>query len=334
MEALLNKRNIAIERLKREHASARILCSQDPPASEIKDRLQKLVNMEENFDQIRSEIEEQSNPDDLSSVLNVRSDFEKIYYATKNLYVPMLNEEQEIGSDQTVTDTSSGLKEAVRVLLETQRALLTRQAAASTSVEELAVQFRGRQAEPIDTQLPSYSLPVFKGERKQWPSFKDLFISSVDRKNLTNALKLQLLMSHLEGEAKSLVSSYTVTDANYKQVWDTLVEHYDKPKFAVSSLVQEFCDQPVIKVPNLANLRKLVSTSDEVIRQLKAMGEQHETRDPWLIHLILKKLDDGLRSQWAQYSVDTENSTFDDLMKFLKRKCDTFETCAAFGSRR
>lgn len=37
-----------------------------------------------------------------------------------------------------------------------------------------------------------------------------------------------------------------------------------KPKFAVSALVQEFCDQPVIKIANLINLRKLVSTSNVV----------------------------------------------------------------------
>ncbi|XP_065079342.1 uncharacterized protein LOC135702229 [Ochlerotatus camptorhynchus] len=188
-------------------------------------------------------------------------------------------------------------------------------------------------AAPIDMQLPSFSLPTFKGDRKQWASFKDIFTSSVDMKNLTNALKLQFLMSHLEEEAKSLVSSYAITDVNYKQVWDTLVEHYDKPKFAVSALVHEFCDQPVIKAMNLTNLRKLVSTSDEVIRQLKAMGNAYKTRDPWLIHLVLKNLDDNLHSQWATHIVDIDNPTFDELLKFLKRKCDAFETCAAFGGK-
>ncbi|XP_058455597.1 uncharacterized protein LOC131432958 [Malaya genurostris] len=63
------------------------------------------------------------------------------------------------------------------------------------------------------------------------------------------------------------------------------------------------------------------------------MGEQYETRDPWLIHLLLKKLDDSLRSQWAQHIVDNDYPTFNELLRFLKRKCDALETCAAFGTK-
>lgn len=301
MEALLKKRNVAFERLKREHAGARQV-TQETPTFEINDRLQKLVEMQENFDKIQCEIEDAATEEELPSVLNVREDYEKLFYITKGMFARMLDVERPRGSycgssDGTCIEPDSGLKESVRVLLETQSALLTRQAAASTTVEELAGQFRNMRENPIDTQLPSFNLPTFKGDRKQWASFKDIFVSSVDKKNLTNALKLQLLMSHLEGEAKSLVSSYAITDVNYKEVWDTLVEQYDKPKFAVSALVQEFCDQPVIKTANLVNLRKLVSTSDEVIRQLKAMGAAYETRDPWLIHIVVKKLDDNVRSQ-------------------------------------
>lgn len=320
----MNRRNIAFAKLKREYAGAKRLCEQNPPVFQVHDRLQKLAELEETFEKTQTEIEELSSPEDLPSTLNFRSDFETVFYATKSQYLVMLKDERhEAASNETIADPNSDIKEAVRVLLETQRALLSRQAAASTSVEELAVQFRGKNLEPIDTQLPSFNLPIFNGDRKQWASFKDLFTSSVYSKNLIDALKLQLLVSHLggeasrEGEGKGLVSSYAITEVNYKQVWDTLIEHYDKPKFAVSALVQEFCDQPVIKVPNLANLRKLVSTSDEVMRQLKAMGEQYESRDPWLIYLILKKLDDGLRSQWAQYIVEIDSPTFSDMLKFL-----------------
>ncbi|XP_062556596.1 uncharacterized protein LOC134221420 [Armigeres subalbatus] len=255
------------ESLKREHAKA------------------------DNFDKLQCEIEDATTEEELPSV---RDDYEKLFYTTKGLYTRWQEEKQPVRSLCSSTNgTYIGLKEAVRVLLETQRALLSRKAAASTTMEELAVQFRGMRADPIDTQLPSFSLPTFKGDRKQWASFKDIFISSVDKKSLTNALKLQLLMYHLEGEAKSLVSSYAITDVNYKEVWDTLVEQYDKPKFAVSSLV---------------------STSDEVIRQLKALGPVDKPPLPSV-------------ESWI------DNPTFQELLKFLKRKCDAFETCVAFGGK-
>lgn len=332
MEELIQKRNLAFERLKRVHASARQLAERDTPAFEVHDRLRKLAEMEETFDRIQADIEEAVAVDELPSVLRVRSDYEQLFYTTKGLITNLLQVPEDASSETTMVEPNE-LKEAVRVLLETQRTLLSSQATASINMEELAGQLRQQQIEPMDTQLPSYNLPVFSGDRKQWASFKDLFVSCVDRKNLTGALKLQLLISHLEGDARSLVSSYSITDANYKQVWDTLLEHFDKPKFTVTALVQEFCDQPAVRTSNLASLRKLVSTSDEVIRQLCALGPDCETRDPWLNHIVLRKLDDGLRAQWAQHIVDIDNPTFDDLLKFLKRKCEALETCAAFGGR-
>ena len=207
------------------------LAERETQAFEVHDRLRKLADMEENFDRIQAEIEEAVPPEELSSVLSVRSDYEQLFYITKYLQVP--DESVGANSERTVVESKSELKEAVRVLLETQRTLLSSQAVASTNMEELTEQIRLQKIEPMDTQLPSYSLPVFRGDRKQWASFKDLFLSGVNSKNLTSALKLQILMSHLEGDAKSLVSSYSITDANYTQVWDTLVEHFDKPKFMV-----------------------------------------------------------------------------------------------------
>ncbi|XP_053686257.1 uncharacterized protein LOC128735796 [Sabethes cyaneus] len=310
MDLLIRKRNVAFERLKMEHVSAKHLVEREPAAFEVHDRLRKLAEMQEHFDRIQTEIEEAVPVGELLSTLNVRLDYERLFYTTKGIVMQLLQQPEKL----TVVTPGS-------------------QAEASSSANESGVQSRQQPAGPIDTQLPTYSLPIFNGDRTQWASFKDLFVSSVDSKNLTNALKPQLLMSHLEGQARSLASNFSITDANYKQVWDTLMEHFDKPKFAVAALFQEFCEQPVLKVMNLTSLRKLVSTSDEVARQLQALGPSCETRDPWLIYILLKKMDDSLRSQWAQHIVDNDDLKFDELLKFLKRKCEAFETCAAFGGR-
>ncbi|XP_065091454.1 uncharacterized protein LOC135712391 [Ochlerotatus camptorhynchus] len=230
--------------------------------------------MEESFDRIQAEIEE--------AVPNVELSLE-LRLITKLLQVK--EGPSSAGSDSTGVDPNNELKEAVRVLLETQRTLLSSQATSTTNMEGLAVQLRQQHLEPIDTQLPSYNLPVFRGDRKQWASFKDLFVSGVDNKNLTSALKLQLLMYHLEGVLRP-----------------------------TGNKAFESC--------------KLTK-----VRQLCALGPTCETRDPWLNHIVLKKLDDGLRSQWAQHIVDNDDSTFVDLLKFLKRKCEALETCAAFGGK-
>ncbi|XP_053681580.1 uncharacterized protein LOC128732358 [Sabethes cyaneus] len=153
----------------------------------------------------------------------------------------------------------------------------------------------------VDVRLPTLSLPVLSGDRKQWNSFKDLYLSCIHEKRLKDSVKLQYLLSHLDGDAKKLVSAFAITDANYIQVWRKLNEYYDKKKYTVAALVKEFIEQSPVTIPSLVALRKLVTTSDEVIRQFKALGEAYENRDPWLItcfwtSFTVKRVHSGLKS--------------------------------------
>ncbi|XP_062557932.1 uncharacterized protein LOC134222795 [Armigeres subalbatus] len=71
----------------------------------------------------------------------------------------------------------------------------------------------------------------------------------------------------------------------------------------------------------------------EAKRILKALGNEYETRDPWLIHLLLEKVDRETRTLWAQKIIDEENPLFADFIEFLQKRCDTLETCAAFSRK-
>ncbi|XP_062533922.1 uncharacterized protein LOC134202935, partial [Armigeres subalbatus] len=115
------------------------------------------------------------------------------------------------------------------------------------------------------------------------------------------------------------------------EAWDTLEAHYDKKKYTVFALVREFIDQP--STSTVSGLKKLVTTSDDVIRQLKALGNEFESRDPWLIHLLLEKVDKETRSLWAQKIIDVDNPMFADFLEFLQKRCDALETCTAFTKR-
>jgi len=71
-------------------------------------------------------------------------------------------------------------------------------------------------------------------------------------------------------------------------------------------------------------VRKLVDGEDEVIRGLRAL--QCDERDPWLIFILLSKLNPETRQSWAQRP-ESENSsvTIDQFLTFLTSHCDTFD---------
>lgn len=174
----------------------------------------------------------------------------------------------------------------------------------------------------------------FTGDRKKWTTFKDLYVSTIhNRDDLTDTLKMQYLYSYLDVEPKRQVARFSISEANYKLAWEALTDYYDKKRFTVFSLVREFMDQPSIASATPETLNKLVTSSDEIVQQLDTLGEEFQTRDPWLIHLVLEKLDKDTRAGWSQKVIEKENPKFDELLSFLKKRCEVLETCSAFSKK-
>ncbi|XP_058446192.1 uncharacterized protein LOC131427220 [Malaya genurostris] len=332
LEKLCAKREVMFAKVKWELSVAESLNTRNPSYEEVCERKDKLTELAGNFDTVQTTIEETtSNLTDVASVFNYRLQFDEIYFKAKGLYTIFLEENQDrisnysSGSRQSVND----LRDAIRALVEAQQTLIRHQIQPNSTS---AGSQMSNQDHAQNVKLPQLNIAVFKGDRKNWHSFKDLFVSTIhSRTDLKDSLKMQYLLSYLDGDAKRMVSSFPISDANYKEAWDTLEAHYDKKKYTVFALVREFIDQPSTTTVN--GLRKLVGTSDDVIRQLKALGNEFESRDPWLIHILLEKVDRETRSLWAQKIIDVDTPTFVDFLEFLQKRCDALETCTAFTKR-
>lgn len=83
----------------------------------------------------------------------------------------------------------------------------------------------------------------------------------------------------------------------------------------------------------MPSIRKILDTSDETIRGLKALGAKAEARDPWLIHLLLQKLDDETRSLWAQDNTDNDFPTINQYFDILVKRTDALESVKMYSVR-
>jgi len=80
-------------------------------------------------------------------------------------------------------------------------------------------------------KLDRIKLQLFSRVLSDWQSFKDLFESSVNRNTtLSGTEKMVHLKSSLTGEAAALLSSFQVTDANYKLAWDAVVHRNNRER--------------------------------------------------------------------------------------------------------
>ncbi|GFT03175.1 uncharacterized protein NPIL_305551 [Nephila pilipes] len=159
-------------------------------------------------------------------------------------------------------------------------------------------------------RLPKLNIPVFSGKFEDWMNLKDLFVSTVHSQiSLSNGQKFQYLKGLLSDETASLIKHIPLSNDSCEEAWEKLMDRYDKKKKIIHALIKTFLDQKSISQANLANLRNIIDTSDEVLSSLKALGKEATSRDPWLIQLLLQKLDPKMRRLWSVNTSDIEFPT-------------------------
>lgn len=188
-------------------------------------------------------------------------------------------------------------------------------------------------APPFDTasvnqtevRLPPITIAPFSGDYNEWTAFHDMFLCTVhNNASLQKVQKLQYLKSLLKDEAIQLLRHIPITANNYEVAWEKLKSRYDKKNQIIHQLIKKFMDQPVIQHTNFQKLRQLTNTSDEIIRSLESL--ETDGRDPWIIFILLNKLDPETRQLWASKVIETNKSTLTDFFTFLENRCDAVET--------
>lgn len=178
-----------------------------------------------------------------------------------------------------------------------------------------------------EMKLPKMNIPVFSGNYMEWQSFFDLFTKTIhENAHLNAAQKLQYLKSLVRDDAASLLKHFSVTDANYIEALQLLKKRFDRKKHTINAFIEAFLMQSKVIHADFCNVRKMLDTSEEVVRGLRALGPNAESRDPWLIYILLEKLDIESKQMWSLETTSTDNPTLDDFFEFLAKRSDALYT--------
>lgn len=230
-------------------------------------------------------------------------------------YTTEPNLDNSVGSSVTSNITAENM---ITRLIQQQTVMLDQLSASRANSDN---QFSNIHLKPL-------KIPEFGGDYYCWNSFCDIFTNAVhSNRKLSNVQKLHYLKESLTGEAAQLIKHITITDANYDSAWELLTSRYDKKYHIVQALLKTFMEQPKSTQLTASSLRKVISTSNEIIHSLKALGPEYETRDCWLIYILLEKLDSDTKKFWSEKLVSMENPKFSDFISVIEKKCDALETC-------
>ena len=126
--------------------------------------------------------------------------------------------------------------------------------------------------------------------------FIDLVKTSVESNfHLSISEKLNNLKVCVNGEAPRIISSTSITDANYNIALTLLKDRYENKRSIIQTHLQAYWSQPVLKTESAPGLRKLLELTNEHIRALVELGQPVER---W--NAILVFCSDRQPTKWIQ----------------------------------
>ena len=166
----------------------------------------------------------------------------------------------------------------------------------------------------IRAKLLKLEVRKFGGRLQEWQEFWDSFDSAVNQnEGLADVDKFAYLKSLLIEPARSAISGFALTSANYNEAIDLLKRRYGKKNAIQKAHIQELMNiKPVSNDRDTEKLRKLYDTCETNYRGLKALGVNETAYSTIVVPEILQKLPETFRltitmdkgfSEWSMTEV-------------------------------
>lgn len=157
----------------------------------------------------------------------------------------------------------------------------------------------------------------FDGNLSKWEGFRDAFKSEVhDDQHIKPVLKFQLLKSSLEGRAAASLGEWQITDQNYAEAWDWLNQLYARKYQTSKQILWKLLRFEKLEKESGYLIEKLISVTQEVTRQLRAMKFPVQHYDLIFVHTIHEKLDPETSKAWELHR-QSETPTTQNMLEFL-----------------
>ncbi|XP_018371208.1 PREDICTED: uncharacterized protein LOC108766423 [Trachymyrmex cornetzi] len=173
---------------------------------------------------------------------------------------------------------------------------------------------------------PVIKLPEFSGEYTKWMFFKDSFETIIHQDaGLTPMQKHQFLIGVLQGEARSVIQGFKISNENYENAWTLLKETYDNKMMIIQTHLDELLTFPVITKDNKAeSIRQFIWHIQTHVSSFKVLAQPVNYWETIIIHLTKKKLDFIEQRDWQDTVKDKtpeDMPTLTEFLKFLNDRC-------------
>lgn len=174
----------------------------------------------------------------------------------------------------------------------------------------------------IEFKLDKINLPIFSGDLTEWSSWKEMFLILVhDNEQLTDLLKLHQLRSHLKGAALDTIRGYQLAENNYIPAWENLKTRYERKNNIIHEYIKKFIEVPILNTHSpYQRIQAVINGTNQMLRALPGLGVNVVHWDPFILFVLLSKLDEDTRREWKNKIGKREEVSVEEFLEFLEVK--------------
>ena len=178
----------------------------------------------------------------------------------------------------------------------------------------------------IDRDLPKIELPVFDGSALMWPRFIEQFFVQVhSRRGITDSRRMDLLQSHVKGEAKRLIQGLGYSGRNYALSLQELKFAFGHKVTVARAYINSITSGNVINSGDVQALRSFYIAVRDCITVLQQMNYLGELSSSEVFQRALRRIPNDKRNKWNEYVraiSNTREPTLYDLQAWLKQRVE------------
>ena len=174
----------------------------------------------------------------------------------------------------------------------------------------------------IHTKRPS--LPIFSGDRAEWPEFRCLWISLAESQFSNKVLLAMELKRCCKGKAADRVRHIYVTNEHaYEEIWKRLSEEYDDPGLSSQEAINRLRSLKPVSDQDFAGLVNVIDTVDNIYNQLRELNQLNAVHSVD-VDSISSRLPGTTHMEWLRKYSDLspveKMAPFSAFVAFLRRE--------------
>ena len=167
-------------------------------------------------------------------------------------------------------------------------------------------------------RLPDVSIKPFYGNLEEWPTFWDLYASSIhDREDVTEIDKFAFLRSLLRGDAERTIRGFKTTASNYEAAVAALKRRFGDAETIKNVLIEKLIRIKPAENGSLETLQQIGDEIGSILRSLQGLKLKTDVHGDILLPVLCSKLTEDLLEEWFKREKPDEPQTLTDFTEFL-----------------